>query len=86
MNGASGFVYDRILEENRSHTDESGEKNHFSIVDLINQMFSKKLFITLVDGKVDFILAAYPYGYRDYCSVGERLYLTLNTAWAKGNL
>lgn len=83
MNGASGFVYDSILEENRSHTDKSGKKNHFDIVDLINQMFRKKLFITLAkDGKVDFI----PDRYRDYCSGRERLYLTLNTAWAKGNL
>lgn len=34
----------------------------------------------LKDGKVDFI----PDRYRDYCSGRERLYLTLNTAWAKG--
>lgn len=71
LNGASGFIYDRILEENRSHTDESGEKNHFGIVDLLNQLFSKKLFITLVkDDEVGFILGAYSDRYKDYCSAG----------------
>ena len=49
-------MYDRIQEENRSYTDDSRKKNHFGIVDLINQTLRKKLFMTLVkDGKEGFI-------------------------------
>lgn len=47
---------DRILEQSRSYTDKLGKKNYFVIVDLINQILRRKLFMIFVtDDKAGFI-------------------------------
>lgn len=52
------------------------KRNNFGIIDLINQMFRKKLFMMLVkDGKADFILGYFQDRYIGTTAVGGRDYI-----------